>query len=65
MESVTRVRKLDEVGYISHSTYIIGKGMNLTILFLAMSKIVVHPEILSLAVTTILGEVKYVQTYSI
>ena len=38
METATRVQTLDEVEYISHNTNTFRKGMNQTILSLAMDK---------------------------
>ena len=38
MDTATQVQILDEAAYISHRANIIGKGMNQTILHLAMGK---------------------------
>ena len=58
MNTVTRVKILDETDCISHSTNTLGKGINPIILPQAMGKIVGQTDFLSLGEETSLQEGK-------
>ena len=59
MDMATRVRIIYEAFCISHNANTSGKGMNPTILPLAMSKIVEQIGHFNLGMTTDLGEGKF------
>ena len=59
MDMVTLVQIVDKVIYISHTTNILGKGINQSIFLSAMDKIVAQTGFFCLGMAASLGEGKF------